>query len=236
MKVAIMQPYLFPYIGYFQLIYSVDTFIFYDNVQYIQGGWINRNRISSKNGEHLFTFSIQDDHYQKKISERKFTEKFEFEQRKFEKTINAAYRRAPYYEEVVELLRKIFEFDHSCLSDFISVQIELISRHLNITPTFLKASDMMEENEDDNTQAQERVIHLCKKAGGDTYINLYGGRSLYSKSSFLNQELELLFLKPELNPYPQFHSTFIPSLSIIDVLMFNSKDQIAEMLKEFDLE
>lgn len=232
MKIAIMQPYIFPYIGYFQLINCADQFVIYDDVQYMKGGWINRNRILMNNRELLFTFSVNSGSLHDKISSRQFARAFPHERNKFMKQLHAAYSKAPHFLETMSLIESIFSYDENRVSLFITNQLKLLCAHIGIETTIVLSSDIPK---DDSLKAEERVIDICRRLGGSLYINSIGGRELYSRASFERKGLQLQFIQSKLPSYPQFGSEFIPALSIIDVLMFNSRDEVRTMLGEYIL-
>ncbi|WP_379157279.1 WbqC family protein [Paenibacillus sp. sgz5001063] len=232
MKIAVMQPYLFPYIGYFQLINCVDYFIVYDDVQYIKGGWINRNRILLNKDSHLFSFSVEQASLQLDINKRVYSTKLVAEQKKFIKTLQIAYRKAPFCNEVIDLIKKIFISTEFNVSLFNASQLKEIADFLGVKTKFLYSSELDISRE---LKAEERIIDICKKLGADQYVNPIGGQSLYSKDHFSKAGIDLNFLKTKDIYYQQLDNAFIPFLSIIDVLMFNSKDEVVKILNEYEL-
>jgi hypothetical protein len=232
MKLAIMQPYIFPYIGYFQLIQSVDTFVLFDDVQFIKGGWINRNRILINGMENLFTFSVEQASIREIIANRKFSIKFANEKAKFLKTLRACYSKAPHYNETMVLIEKIFSYEEYNIVDFVEYHLRVICEHLEIKTQMIKSSEVKKNND---LQAEFRVIDICKCLKGDQYINSIGGQDLYSRDHFNNNSIKLNFLKPRIVSYLQLGSEFVPHLSIIDIMMFNSKEEVKNLLKEYDL-
>lgn len=232
MKIAIMQPYLFPYIGYFQLINAVDYFIIYDDVQYIKGGWINRNRILLNNKAHLFSFSVKQDSLQLNINERMYSSKIFTEINKFIKTLQIGYKRVPNCNEVIDLVIKIFDTTNYNVASFNANQLKEIANYIGIKTKFLFSSELGLFNQ---LKAEDRIINICMKLGAKQYINPIGGQDLYSKAHFLGEGIVLNFLETGHVVYKQLDDVFIPSLSIIDVLMFNSKEKVAKILNEYEL-
>jgi len=233
MRLAIMQPYLFPYIGYFQLINAADLFVLHDDVQYIKGGWINRNRILQNGKDVFITLSLKNDSAYKNINERFFSTEFVNEKKKILRVLQNAYHKAPHLEEVLSLLNKIFLSEENNISVFITQSILLIKDYLQITTPVQLSSAIPKNNE---TKGEERVLELCKSCNASQYINPTGGISLYSKINFYNNGIQLNFLRTNYIEYKQFENNFIPFLSIIDVLMFNSIENIKTYLAEFTLE
>lgn len=233
MKIAVMQPYLFPYIGYFQLMNRVDHFIFYDDVQFIHRGWINRNRILINNSAHLFTFSLKQEGAHLNISDQIFSPLFESEKKKFMKTLAYAYKKAPYFLETKDLIERILTVADNNVASFIMNSLISICRYLQVDHlTFSRSSDYEENNK---LSGYERIIDLCHRAGGTHYINSIGGQHLYSKSVFADKGIQLNFLQTNPISYRQYNVEFVPALSIIDVLMFNSKEHVRGLLQECEL-
>ncbi|PLR90843.1 WbqC family protein [Bacillus sp. T33-2] len=232
MRIALMQPYLFPYIGYFQLIQAVDKFVIYDDVQYIKGGWINRNKILVNNQEFLFTFSIEQGKMQSKINERMLSSKYRYEKEKFVKTIVQNYRKAPFFQDTIKLIDKILSSEQINLSNLIYKSILCLNEYLDIPTEVILSSSI---NKNGLGSAQDSVIEIVNLLRGNTYINAIGGVQLYSKHTFKMKDIDLLFLKPTEISYPQFGYPFISNLSIIDVLMFNSRDNIKDLLNRYEL-
>lgn len=228
-----MQPYLFPYIGYYQLINYVDKFIIYDDVQYIQGGWINRNKILMRNKEQLFTFSLKKDNFKKNINDRELSNRFNTEKTNFFQTLDACYRKAPYYKQTISLLEEIFDDQGGNLSIFIIKQLKVICEYLNIKTPFVISSELGNPH---HLHSEDRVIALCQTFHATEYINPIGGKELYYKEHFFAKKIDLKFLRSMPVHYQQFSDEFIPYLSIIDILMFNSERDITNLLKEFKLE
>lgn len=228
-----MQPYLFPYIGYFQLINWADTFVFYNDAQFIKGGWINRNNILISNQKHLFNFSLEKSSTFSKINERKFdAKKFEFEKKKFLKTIYLSYSKAPFFNNIYALLESTLNLFTNNLSQSIFISHKNICDYIQINTTFILSENLHYNR---NESAEKKVIAMCKELHGKHYTNPIGGVNLYSKEVFNRENLELSFLKTKPIEYKQFNNNFIPWLSIIDILMFNSIEEIKIMLEQYEL-
>ena len=232
MKIGIMQPYLFPYIGYFQLINAVDKFVIHGDVQYIKGGWINRNRIQINDKDYLFTFSLKKDSSLENINTRLFSDLFIKEKAHFLKLIQNSYKKAPYFLNVHNLLLKIFDFKELNISSFIANSLKQICNYLEIkTPIYLSA----ELKKNNKLKGQDRVINICQTLKATIYINPIGGKVLYSKDVFKKNNISLFFLQTKDIIYEHNKQPFIPNLSIIDVIMFNSKEEIKKMLVNYEL-
>lgn len=232
MKVAIMQPYFFPYIGYFQLINAVDKFVFYDDVNFIKGGWINRNRILLHGKDQYITIQCIKSSPHKKIIEVEVNTKSK-EYLNILKTIKMAYKKAKYFEQVFPYIENVFEMNGANISVIAEKSILEVSKYLNIRTEFLKSSEIFSQTK--GLEKTDRLIAICKKLKVDNYINPIGGKELYSKSIFLQHQINLFFLRSKNVQYTQFKNDFIPSLSILDVMMFNSPEQIKSMLNQYEL-
>ena len=228
MKIAVMQPYFFPYIGYWQLINSVDIFIIYDDVNFIKKGYINRNNILINNVKHLFTLALIKSSQNKKINEILIGEN----NKKILRTIEQSYLKAPFFHEIFPIIEDIFSDKGKDLSKFLGNSLQIFSKYLDINTKF-EYSSMLEN--DKSLQAQDRLIEISKILNATDYINAIGGEQLYDKNAFSDAGINLSFIQTELINYKQFNNKFIPNLSIIDVMMFNSKEDIKEMLKKYTL-
>lgn len=230
MNTAIMQPYFFPYIGYFQLISAVDVFILYDNIQYIKKGWINRNRILSNGSTVLITLPIQRDSDYINVCERVIAS--DFNRIKLLNKIRGAYSNAPYFKQTFPLIEKVIKNEDHNVFRFLHYSIMQVCEHLNIRTKIAKSSDI---DIDHNLKAQDKVLALCDAVGTATYINAIGGTDLYSTDKFMETGIDLKFIKSHPIEYKQFRHDFSPWLSIIDVMMFNSIDAINVYLSNYDL-
>lgn len=226
MTVAIMQPYLFPYIGYWQLIYAVDTFVIFDDVNFIKKGYINRNSILVSGRSQQFTLELIGASQNKLINEIEVGSNIQ----KLLKTIEMSYKKAPYFSDVFPIIEDILNNKEKNLAEFIGYSLEKISNYLNIDTQFIYSSKIEKDN---NLKAQDKILDICKKLGTTNYINAIGGQELYNKKKFQEQNMQLNFLKTELTEYKQFKSEFSPYLSILDIIMFNDKDEIQNMLKKY---
>jgi hypothetical protein len=230
MKTAIMQPYFFPYIGYFQLINSVETFVIYDDVNYIKKGWINRNNILVNGKPHLFSIALKEVSQNKKINEISVDDSNW--KADLLKTITLSYKKAPFFQGAFPVIEDIILFDEKNLAKFLTHAIRKICSYLLIETNIVVSSEI----EKDNTlKAQEKIIEICRKTDTTHYINAIGGMELYDKSDFSKYNINLQFIKSKPIIYPQFKNEFIPWLSIIDVIMFNAPAQINDMLNDFEL-
>lgn len=227
MKAAIMQPYLFPYLGYFQLIRSVNEFIVYDDVNYIKGGWINRNYILCNAEKQLVTIPLNSASPNKLINEIDLKKNH-----KILKTISYNYKNAPYFSTIYPIIEEILTNTEENLSKFLLHQLKVICNYLELRPTW-KISSSIEKNND--LHGEEKVLSICKEIGATHYINSSGGKELYDKVTFIKQNIQLSFIRSRIIEYQQFKKPFIPNLSIIDIMMFNHQHKCIELLEEYEL-
>ena len=230
-KIGIMQPYFFPYIGYWQLLNAVDEYVIYDDVNYIKNGWINRNNILLNGNKHLITIPLDGASPFQLINQVKMTSNIILKS-KILKTIEQAYKKAPYFEQVFPIVEAVVLDNSYLISNALIKQFYMIKDYLDIKTKLIISSGLKKSNE---LKAQDKVIHICKLLEGTDYINAIGGQELYSKDDFEKENLRLNFIKTKNICYSQFKNEFIPNLSIIDVMMFNSKEKIHEMLDDYEL-
>ncbi|MCO5947235.1 WbqC family protein [Mucilaginibacter flavidus] len=228
MEVAIMQPYIFPYIGYFQLINAVDIFIVYDNIKFTKKGWINRNRILVNGKDDYITLPLKKDSDFLNIDQRYLADNFDEERNKLLRRIKDAYQKAPYFIEAYTLVEKTINYEEDNLFKFIYNSLTEICKYLDIKTKFIISSTLPIDHE---LKSEDKVIALCKAVSAIGYLNPIGGVELYSKERFINNGIQLNFLKSATIEYSQFKNEFIPWLSIIDLMMFNSKDKMREFLQ-----
>lgn len=227
MRTAIMQPYVFPYIGYFQLMQSVDTFVVYDDVNFIKKGWINRNTILVNGKAYLFSIPLLDASQNKRINEIDIAENnWNID---LLKTIELSYKKAPYFARVFPLINEILMHKERNLAKFIAFSLRSICSYLQICTKIVISSEIEKDN---LLKAQDKIIEICKKTRTQNYINASGGKELYDVESFEKENLSLHFIKSKPIIYSQFKNEFIPWLSIIDVMMFNSIAEIGDMLQQ----
>ena len=227
-----MQPYFMPYIGYFQLLNKVDQFIIYDNIEYTKKGWINRNMILTNGKSKTITLPIKKDSDFLNIRDRYLADSWSKDKTKMLNLLKESYRKAPEFKNIFPLLEFCINYENRNLFEFIFHSIKAICEYLNLKTQILISSSI---SINDKLQSQEKVLAICQKVGADKYINNIGGINLYNKDIFSDKGVNLKFMKSiEIN-YQQYHRQFIPNLSIIDVLMFNSKKNIELFLNNYEL-
>ena len=230
MKIAIMQPYFFPYIGYWQLINAVDKYVIYDDGLFRPRGWINRNRILINNQSYYITIPLHQTISQE-IRNMPIINNYDF-RRKMKRDIFYAYKKAPCFERAMGVIEPIIDYDTDNCSDYIVNSIYKICDYLKITTSIEVSSRIDKER---NKGAIGVILSVCKYFGADCYVNAIGGMGLYNKESFHDVGIELKFLSTEEIQYRQFGKEFHPNLSIIDVMMFNTKEEIIGMLSKYEL-
>ena len=222
MKLAIMQPYIFPSIGYFQLMSAVDKFVIYDDVNFINRGWVNRNRILVNSKEHMFTVPLKNASQNVLIKDLELivSEKWK---NKFLKTLEHAYGKAPFFENVFSIVYKVINTKSKFIKDWHLKSFRLINKYLGIDTIIVESSSIYKNK---ILKGQNRILDICIKEKTDQYINPIGGKELYNSELFMNHGIKLNFLETEELNYNQFSSEFVPWLSMIDVMMFNTLDKI----------
>lgn len=227
-----MQPYIFPYLGYFQLVNAVDTFVFYDDVNFIKRGWINRNKILVNGKEKLVSFPCIQASQNKLINEVEINLE-DKAYSKFLQTLEQAYSKAPNFEVVYKLISNLLKQEHTSIASLAAASCMSLSTYLGLNTKFTFSSEAFSSSK--GLEKQNRLIDISKESNSSTYINAIGGRELYSKEDFKKENIDLFFLQPKLSEYKQLSKEFIPGLSIIDVLMMNSKEEVKEMLNQYEL-
>lgn len=221
MRLAIMQPYFLPYIGYFQLIAAVDQFVVYDNIKYTKKGWINRNRMLVNGADTTFTLPLKNSSDNLNIVDREIAA--DFDSKKFLNQFKGAYARAPHFDKTYSLLENIVRCQEKNLFKYIHHSILMVCQHLDIL-TNIKISSEVEINH--TLKGKDKVLALCKAVGAKNYINPIGGTELYVKDDFEENGIRLHFIRSLPLEYTQLGAPFVPWLSIIDVLMFLPLDAV----------
>jgi hypothetical protein len=221
MKLGIMQPYFMPYIGYFQLIASVDQFIVYDKIKYTKKGWINRNRMLLNGKDAIFSLPLKKGSDSLDVVERELAA--DYDRKKLLNQFKGAYSHAPQFESAYPIIEQIVLHEDNNLFGYINHSIVKLCAHLGIKTGIRISSEIDIDHE---LKGQDKVLAFCNGIGADIYINPIGGTELYSKRDFSLQGVDLQFIKSRDFKYSQFGNQFVPWLSIVDVLMFNSKEII----------
>jgi len=230
-RVGIMQPYFFPYIGYFQLIATSDIFVLHDDVQYIKGGWVNRNRILLNGASRMITFPVQKDAHDLPINARNYVDDKQA-RKDIINLIKQAYAKAPCYRQVFPMLEELLMFEDCNVARFNENLIRRIADYMGLTCSIITSSGM---EKDDSLAGEQRVLEICKRLGAADYTNPIGGTELYHQETFEKFGITLRFLEAENQRYDQGGNIWVPFLSIIDVLMFNTVEGIQRGLAKYRL-
>lgn len=230
-SIAVMQPYIFPYIGYWQLIYAVDRFIIYDDVNFINRGWINRNRILINKFPAYITFPLYQSSQNKRICDISL-QQLPIWRNKLIKTIEMNYGKSPFFNDVFPIVENIIFYKSDNLSDYIANQLQRLAVFMGIETEIVQTSRSYENND---LSGQERILDICRREGASTYINAQGGLAYYDANSFQSAGINLHFIVMRSLPYKQRTNGFVPYLSIIDALMEVGPTQIKQHLDAFEL-
>lgn len=229
MILADNQPYFIPYIGYWQLMNAADVYVIADDDQYMKHAWVNRNRIlTNKTSETLFSLELVKAPYTEPINQRRIADVYNAEKKL--SMIQCSYGKAPFFQAGMELMTNIMMCPERNLAEFLIHSICCIRDYLGITTPMYRESELDLNPE---YRCEEGVYEVCQKLGADTYYNAIGGQKLYSKEEFAKRGIQLGFIQTGDIRYRQFGREFIPNLSILDVIMFNSKESIQEMLENY---
>jgi hypothetical protein len=226
-KIAIMQPYFLPYLGYFQLMNAVDEFVIYDNIQFSKRGWIHRNRILQNGQPTYISLPLKKDSDFLNVNQRFISDSFVKDRDKLLSKIKGTYKKAPQFEKVFPMIEEIFNYKDTNLFKYIYNSLEVLKDYLKIETKLTRSSEI-DINHD--LKSQEKVIAISKKLNAEYYINFEGGKEIYSKKDFDNKQIILQFHVFIAEPYRQFSDDFVSHLSIIDLLMFCDVEEINHKL------
>lgn len=232
MKIAIMQPYLFPYIGYWQLINAVNRFVIYDDVNYIKGGWINRNRILINGEPTYITVPLHRPSPFKRICDTTLRQPATSWRDRQVKMVETTYRKAPRFDVVFPVIEQVIRHETISLPDYLAHQLRALSAFMGIGTEFVASSRCYENS---NLHGQARILDICQREAATTYVNPIGGRELYDPTDFRGIGIDLRFISMRRFPYPQRSKPFVPLLSIIDALMEIGPVETRRYLDAFDL-
>lgn len=227
MKLGIMQPYFMPYIGYFQLMKAVDKYVVYDDVNYIKGGWANRNHILINGEKEMFTVTLQKASQNKLFNEIVIGDDF----KKLMKTLQMNYSRAINFDQTMVLMERIISFPNKQLAVFIANSFREILSYLSVETEILMSSEIPKDN---SLRGKDKIIQICEILDADTYYNAVGGKNLYDQEEFREHGITLNFVDSLPQVYSQLHTReFVSGLSMIDVLMNNTKDKVNSLLESY---
>lgn len=235
MKLAVMQPYFFPYLGYFSLIHSVDHFMFFDDVQYNKKSWMSRNRLLNiEKGETYFIRpTLIKPEYKALYATVKLDNSDNWKLKLLEQ-LNGYKYRAPFFNQIKMLIEEVLESNYDYLNTFNINSTITISKALGLNTKFDKYTDhdfWFAEKPGEGDWG--RVI--AKEIAASHYINSPGGESFIHPEKFTEINIKLGFIQPFLKPYNQNDKTFVAGLSIIDVLLFNGIDETAKIISQYEI-
>lgn len=233
MRIAVMQPYLFPYLGYYQLVESVDRFVFFDDVNFIKKGWIHRNAIAVQQKSYRFTVPLQQISQNKTIRDT-LLHPVEYPRwrKKFLTTLSQSYQGSPFFDEAYTLVREVLFTDVDSIAALAAKSITVVANYLRIETDITYSSNLPYKR---NSDGQDKILSICQLQGACAYNNPIGGKELYDPKVFMQCNIKLNFLQSADIMYSQPTPSFISNLSIIDMLMRCSVSEIQEFLKQYEL-
>ena len=219
-----MQPYFFPYLGYWHLMDAVDTLVLFDDVNYIKKGFINRNSILVNGEPRLLTLSLIGASQNKKIMELNLAD----DRMSFLKTIEMAYKKSLNFDYIFPELQSIFLNTNSNLVDFLEYSILRVNYLLGIEVKIFRSSQFQLD-----FLGKEKIIPICEHLFAETYINPIGGLNLYDKKTFQENGLDLRFINSKFIEYPQNARKFFEKLSVVDFLMNVPRSNWTDYIKAY---
>lgn len=229
-----MQPYFFPYIGYWQLISQVDKFVIFDDVNYINRGWVNRNYFLVNKTPTLLTIPLISSSQNKKINEISISKDINW-RKKFLRSIEMSYKKAPGYSSVFPLISNLInQKENDSLSSFLVNSIVTICEFLSIETEIIRSSS---KYKNEFLKGSDRIIDIVKKENAKNYVNPIGGYEIYDFDYFKKFDINLIFTQVQSDKivYYQRSERFFPNLSIVDVMMFNPVEKVQEFISYFNL-
>lgn len=225
-----MQPYFLPYLGYWQLLAAVDRFVVYDNIEYTKKGWINRNRFLRNGADATFTLPLKKGSDFLDVRERSLAD--DFNPATLLNPFRESYRKAPFFDAVFPMIETIVTAAPRNLFEYLLNSLVMTAAYLEIKTPIIVSSTVPVDH---RLKAGDKVLAVCGALGANRYLNTIGGRTLYEADAFAAAGVELKFIQSRPVMYPQFGQPFVPGLSILDVMMFNSPDTVRRLLGEYDL-
>ncbi len=232
MKIAVIPPCVFPSLEYFQVVRAVDFFIFYDDDHFINGGGTNRILILRNHKAQLVTFPCSETGSHRMLHDV-IVDNRKKAYSNLVLTIQEAYKNAPYFNAIYPLVVSIIDKDFEKLTDLASFSVKSISHYLRIPTNFCRSSKKFKDSAGQATS--DRVIRIAKELGSKHQVSTAGGKAVYDREYFKTHGIKLSFLRSRPTTYTQFNNAFVPDLSIIDVLMFNSYEKCQRLLKQYKL-
>lgn len=229
-----MQPYLFPYLGYFNLVHASDIFVFLDDVQFIRRGWINRNRIQLGGTDFTFTVPLEKAPRQMPINAMRVSpEYFAPFMATFAQQLKSGYGKAPFFDDVVALVTRVLT-GGGTMAELAARSVTEVLGYLSLSRDVRFASALSPSAKGDELRSGARLRHIAGALGASAYLNAPGGRDLYAAEDFASAGLDLRFVAPRLVHY-QRPPPFIPGLSVIDALMYLPPEGVADLVSRYDI-
>ena len=221
--IAIMQPYFLPYVGYWQLMKASDIFVVYDNIKYTKKGWINRNRYLSNGKIKLFSIPLMKASNSLQIKDRYLAEAYKDESAKSLRKIKDAYATSKNFHLCFNSIEKCFNANENNLFKFVYNSVATFKDILGLRAQLVVSSSIACDH---SLNSAERVKAICRELGAESYINLVGGAHLYERDDFQKSGIDLHFLSPRIEEYPQLSCHFQPYMSILDICMSCTFDEV----------
>jgi hypothetical protein len=229
MKLAVMQPYFFPYVGYFDLISRVDQWVVFDTAQYRRHGWVNRNRILRPvQGWQYITAPLLKHPRETRICDIQVVSGQDWRAR-IERQLEHYRGHAPYFDAAWGLVRDCLSVPGASLSRMNVEALRRICALLEIRFSFTILSEMdlplgpVEEPGD-------WALRIAEALGAQEYVNPPGGQDLFDPEKFAARGIRLTIQEPVAFRYQVPGYCFEPGLSIVDALMWNSRDRLRDFL------
>jgi hypothetical protein len=218
-----MQPTFIPWIGYMAMIDTVDEFVFLDSVQFAKRTWQQRNKIKTSNGEHWISIPVKTkDCFSQNIKDAKIVDANK-SLSTILKTIKQSYAKAPYFQNVFEILEKSFVGHEESICTLNINIISNFANYLQMDTLFSRSSKLKSKG-----VRAELLSEICLEKGYTTYLSATGSREYIEESdAFQRKSIEVIYHEFEHPVYDQLHSSFVPYLGFIDMLFnHNSKDSL----------
>jgi len=216
MKCAILQPTYLPWIGYFEMISSVDIFIVFDHVQFVKQSWHQRNRIKTPNGVTMLSLPVKNEKFNTKICDIKISYDNSNQLEKHWRVIEQSYKKSKYFKDYEIIFKEIYSQKHIFLEELNVKIISAICTILEIETKFIYSKDIYIE--DYGMDKNLDLINLCKSVGADFIYDAKGAETFLNKEIFTSHGVEIKFQEYEHPIYEQLWGDFVPYMSALDIL------------------
>lgn len=227
MKVVIEQPSYLSWIGYYGMLDVADTFVFYDDVQFVKQSWQQRNRIKVADGEWMWLSVPVFQNFGQKINEVEINNKVNWRKKHWE-SIYQCYHKTLHFHKYEDGIKGVYEKDWRYLADLDMEIIEKASEMIGIRmPKIMKSSEIGGLTGSKN----ERLLQLLEKLGADEYVSGIGTKVYIDPQKFKDRNVKLYWYEYKPIAYPQIRGEFLPYMSILD-LLFNTGDEALHYIRE----